>query len=292
MNKILTSTIDKSKNIIIPHSAGGFFEARYVQRTDDYFIVYLSSHSGCNLSCRMCHLTQTGQTVMNEADNNEYMSQAKDVFDLFEPDGRIRKVHFNFMARGEALDNNTMLYKSSELFKNLDTFSQRFDLESKFKVSSIIPAHFSESNASLSNIFEDSRSQLYYSLYSVDPKFRKRWLPKAMNPFAALDLIKDMQEENEKEIVVHWSLIDGQNTSDESVIDTLKAVVDRGIKAKFNLVRYNSYGPFTGVEPSEVRINEILALVNDLMPNESNKIVPRVGKDVYASCGTFYAGED
>ena len=289
MTRILVSEIDKSKNIIIPHSAGGYFESRYVQRKDENFIVYLSSHNGCNYSCRMCHLTQTGQADMIPAEMNMYLKQAKEVLELYEPDNKIKTVHFNFMARGEPLANHIVLNKSQELFARLGELDKACDIHSKFKVSSIIPKDF---KGALPLIFEDPRSELYYSLYSVSEKFRKKWLPKAMNPYQALDLIKDMQEKNGRQITLHWSLIDGENTFDEDISRTMEAVLERDIDFKFNLVRYNSHSSKTGVEPSEERVREIFETILMHSFNEKSKIVSRVGRDVHASCGTFYAGED
>ena len=40
MNKILVSTEDRSINIVSPYE-GGKVESRFVQRDDDYFIIYL-----------------------------------------------------------------------------------------------------------------------------------------------------------------------------------------------------------------------------------------------------------
>lgn len=42
------SQIDQSLNIIYPASKIGQYEARFVRRENDYFIIYVSAQSGCD----------------------------------------------------------------------------------------------------------------------------------------------------------------------------------------------------------------------------------------------------
>ena len=182
-NKILLSKIDKSINVIAPYLNSNI-ESRFVQRDDDYFIVYLSSQNGCNQSCRFCHLTQLGKTDMQDASFNEYIQQSLRVFDNIDykniTDSNL--IHYNFMSMGDPLLNETINNRSSDLFDNLSIitlFKTDRELRHKFNISTIIPKTF---NGDLSNIFRHPDSRLYYSLYSVDSKFRKKWLPNAMDP--------------------------------------------------------------------------------------------------------------
>src|ERR1039458_6257755 len=108
----LISAEDASVNWIFKGDFPGAFEARYVRRYDDRFIVYLSSQSGCKQACRFCHLTQSGQTEHVNADVENYSQQAATVLDYYDTlNEPAEKVHFNFMARCELFANE--LFKDS-----------------------------------------------------------------------------------------------------------------------------------------------------------------------------------
>lgn len=59
--QMLKSQLDSSVNFVETQLVG-FLESRYVRREPRYFVAYLSSQTGCNRGCGMCHLTVTGQT--------------------------------------------------------------------------------------------------------------------------------------------------------------------------------------------------------------------------------------
>lgn len=285
--KILKSNEDASVNFIKETSDNGFFEARFVQREPHYFIVYLSSHTGCNKSCRFCHLTATKQTMMTAATLEDYLEQADQVLDYYASRNKERTeqiVNFNFMARGEPLANPVVLYNSKELFDKLGAKAESLGLKAQFMISSIIPEDF---NVDLADIFSDERANLYYSLYSTQEKFRKRWLPKAKDCQTALDMIADFQIKTGREIALHWAFIAEQNDSIEELNKTMEDVKSRGIKAKFNLVRYNPHSDRYGYEPEDQHIIQLFNIVQSYLPNPKSRIVPRVGHDVKASCGMF-----
>lgn len=285
--QVLKSHEDASVNFIKPSEDGGFWEARFVQREPHYFIVYLSSHTGCNKSCRFCHLTATKQTMMTPATLDIYLEQAEQVLNYYRSLNREQTetiVNFNFMARGEPLANPVVLYQSKELFDKLSEKAIALNLKPQFMVSSIIPDDFP---VQLEDIFSDERATLYYSLYSTQDKFRKRWLPKSMDCYKSLDMIADFQKKTNRPIVLHWAFIKDQNDNTLELDETMKEVQSRGIQAKFNLVRYNPHSDRYGVEPDESKIIQLFDNVKSYLPNSQSRIVPRVGHDVKASCGMF-----
>ena len=285
----LSSSQDASVNHVVPAGDGGFFEARYVQRVPERWICYLSSHSGCAKACRFCHLTATRQTMMRGAALEDYLAQARRVFATY--DMRIgegmaapSKVHFNFMARGEPLCNAALLEDPDRLFGSLAELAGARGLQHAHKVSSIIPADF---GADLATVLADPASEIYYSLYSVDQAFRRRWLPKAMSAPAALDLLCRYQEATGREVNLHWAFIAGENDGDADVDRILEEVAVRGLRAKFNLVRYNAYGARQGRETDEQRLQALFNRIASGLGSTGSRIVPRVGFDVRASCGMF-----
>ncbi|KXV06747.1 radical SAM family protein [Acetobacter malorum] len=289
----MTSSVDQSINHVIPQADGGYYEARFVRRVNDYFICYLSSHTGCSKACRFCHLTTTGQTMMRPSSYDDYMEQARLVFDdyrqaLSRPGAvRAARVHFNFMARGEPLENPclTAPKEFSRLHASLVELSNEFGLEAKFKISSIMPEGY---KGEVDDFTALQGVQLYYSLYSLDPSFRKRWLPRAMPPERALDMIAESQKLTGSILVLHQAFIKNENDSFNDVDAIVDAVNKRGIRARFNLVRYNPAAPKYGCEPEEEKLEALFErMSNRLTGGGRGKIVPRVGPDVYASCGMF-----
>lgn len=289
------SDADASVNHTLAHADGGIWETRWVQRSKDYGIVYVSSHTGCAFSCRFCHLTATKQTMMTPADENIYLAQLRQSLGTYrqrreEGLPAIDKLHINFMARGEPLDNPTVLHKGSELFAEMEhtVHTVQPHLDTHFLLSSILPNTLT---IPLADVLTHPQAHLYYSLYSLNPQFRKRWVPKALPATVGLDLCQEYQKATGKRVVLHWAFIEGQNDSEQDIDEMLEAVAQRQLRAKFNLVRYNPHDQRHGVETEEAKLQHLFAKIQRRLGDPESRIVPRVGFDVKASCGMFVVGE-
>lgn len=282
---IHTSKEDASVNFEYAAPNVGRFEGRYVRRTDDYFIGYLSSQSGCDQACRMCHLTSTGQNQLENATLGDFMKQAERIIEHYDLQKPAPLIHWNFMARGEPLNNTLIRENSALLLNSLRELSESRNLQSKFLISTIMPE--SLENLSLSAIFPEVHPEIYYSIYSMNPSFRKRWLARALSAERGLDMLKEWQEYSGKTPKIHFAFIEGENDAEEDVVAIAEAINARNLKANFNIVRYNPYSDKYGKEPSEAVIERNAEILRSLILPEQWRIVPKVGFDVKASCGMF-----
>ena len=273
--EVLNSNQDNAVNFI--RRENGILESRYVER-DDYFVCYLSSHTGCNMACRFCHLTATGQTHMRDASLEELLDQASPI--LKHNMGKIKKMHYNFMARGEPLASETITENWKSVHSQLEGMAVAFAgvEDVKFKISTIMPETF---HGNLEDRF-GPEVELYYSLYSLRPEFRRRWLPKAMEPYTALRKLRNWQRRTGGKVVIHHPFIEDENDNYFEVLETVNAVLDSGLDTRFNCVRYNP--PNSKSKESDF-YEDCFDLWRDFFPN--SKIIARVGYDVKASCGMF-----
>ena len=284
VKRILKATEDVSMNWMNENGQ----EARYVRRAQDKVSVYISSQSGCKKACRFCHLTQTGQTDDRNATSYEMREQALKVMGHYRKripeDGHAKRVNWNFMARGEPLSNIRLTSAIDLVFPSLHDVAAMSGLESRVNISTILPFEVYDSGV-LSHMSKYDRHSIYYSLYNVDPQWRKRWIPKAMQVDHALDRLKKWQEKSGNQLVIHHPFIAGENDSVENVEQMLELIENKQIKARFNLVRYNPYSPAQGEESSEEIIQRNFDMIARAMPG--SKIIPRVGFSAKASCGLF-----
>jgi adenine C2-methylase RlmN of 23S rRNA A2503 and tRNA A37 len=269
----------------------GRIEARYVRRCQDYVVVYLSSQTGCNQGCRMCHLTATGQTRLRDVTHEEFLEQADTVLDHYRRAAPpARAVHFNFMARGEPLANPSLLAHADELLGDLAQRAVALELRPRYLVSTIFPRELGD--RLVEDIFVCYQPEIYYSLYSVSEPFRRRWLPKALPAGEALDRLASWQRSTYKICKIHYAFIAGENDAEADVHAICDALESRRLMVHVNIVRYNPPDSRRhGVEPPEEVIQRNARIYQSRLPYARVRVIPRVGYDVHASCGMFFAPE-
>jgi 23S rRNA (adenine2503-C2)-methyltransferase len=286
------SEIDDSVNFYREYGTHtkGIIECRYVRRTEDYFIVYLSSDIGCNKACRFCHLTQTNQTSSNYLSWDNVHKQIEKVFEHYKTQKPAKKVHFNFMARGEPLSNDKFEQSWEFINSSMESFARREDLDYQVNISTIMPLDYRENLMKQFN----GKVTIYYSLYSMNHDFRRKWLPKAMPVGRALDILKDIQSYNNIGVKLHWAFIEGENDSVEDFEKIYSNLPWYGVSIEgINIIKYNPFSERQGKGISNNKLVELISAYEHYSKDNEHynlspiKLIPRVGFDVNASCGMF-----
>jgi len=233
----------------------------------------------------MCHLTATGQTALRDVTLPELLAQADEVLAHYRTQRPAQVVHFNFMARGEPLMSSVVREQSGELFDGLWHRASDHGLRARFLVSTILPAAHGE--VPLEAVFDRYHPELYYSLYSMDPQFRRRWLPKAQPVDVALDRLAAWQRATYKLVKIHYAFIAGENDREADVHAVCDAIEARNLAVHVNIVRYNPPGPRQGREPEASILERNANIFRRRLVNARVKLIARVGFDVQASCGMF-----
>ena len=113
-------------------------------------------------------------------------------------------------------------------------------------------------------------------------------MPAAMPVEDAMGQLKEYQSLTKKTVKIHGCFIKDENDSVEDMVAMISMLKETGLDVEYNIVRYNPYSEEQGVEADQLAMCQFIKLWNDYMPGKKIQIIPRVGPDVYASCGTFY----
>lgn len=257
-------------------------EFRLVRRSD-HDTLYLSSHTGCALACKQCHLTSTGQTRMVSLSGGEMRERA----DRLHRVSQSKHINFSFMARGDALASP---HVNGVLVASLLNMRAR-EQTARVTISTIFPKAFVGDDIAsfLFDRFGAFQPQLYWSLYSLNADFLAPWMPEAQDPEIVAKGLVAWQQSTFTDVVIHRPLIAGEN-DDRSTGEELADFLDlHQLRYRMNLVRYNPPDE-TSREASDAAYARELSLFSRATDGRV-KLQPRVGFDVAASCGMFMTGE-
>jgi 23S rRNA (adenine2503-C2)-methyltransferase len=112
-------------------------------------------------------------------------------------------------------------------------------------------------------------------------------LPASIPVEQALEKLVNWQNHSSKIPKIHYAFIAGQNDSQEDVHSICELINEYKLRVNINIVRYNPPSEEQGIE-SPI---EVIERNQDIFKNKLSmaqvKDIPKVGFDVYASCGMF-----
>ncbi len=236
------------------------------------YTVCLSSQVGCKVGCAFC-LTAKGGFVRNLT-SGEIVAQLLLIKRENDIDAN-RRVNIVYMGMGEPLDNLDNVVKAVKIFADPDGMA-------------ISPSRQTISTSGLSNKIEklgklDLGVNLAISLHAVDDELRQKLMPinKAYNIASIMEAVRNFPINQRKRVMFEYLVIKDVN-DDISAAKKLLQLLS-GIKAKVNLIYFNSYDNSEFQRPTEksmIEFQEYLTKRGQLCTIRESK-----GLDISAACG-------
>ena len=190
----------------------------------------------------MCHLTATGQTRLRDVTHRGIYRTGRDGAGPLPPRGPPARdgpfqLHGARRTAGQPVPAGGRRRPAGRPVAP----AVALDLRPRYLVSTIYPSDLGD--RPLEDIFVTHHPEIYYSIYSMSERFRRRWLPKALPAEEALDRLASWQRSSHKIVKLHHAYIAGENDTEGDVHAICDALEQRRLMVHVNIVRYNPHDP-------------------------------------------------
>ncbi|MCK5019761.1 MAG: radical SAM protein [Candidatus Peribacteraceae bacterium] len=290
--KVLEKIESEVDNVVkyVFDSNGSPFEVSYInknQRTDDEaksaskHIICVSTHSGCIMGCKFCHLTGNS-TGMAQITPSTIVDAVEVIYDEQIKDKEIKEILVSFMGSGEPLMSSLVVtHTMSILNKHFKEKNMRFAL------ATMLP-NTRDGRMALFDIAEVVKNHEYnlkvhLSLHFTDDELREHWMPNATNIETAISALEYYANLTGNEVEIHYALIDEVNDSDDNCKKLAKLLKGRNIPIKFLKFNPSNESEFNPSDKSRFIVFRDYLSLHGI---QSEYYEPN-GADVGASCGQF-----
>ena len=265
---------DGATKLLLKDAKGMLFEA-VILRYDGRTSLCVSSQVGCKLACSFCQTGKLG--FFRHLKTEEIMAQFILANKLLEPEDR-RITHVVFMGMGEPLDNFENVVGAVGLMTSPEAYglsARRVTVSTSGMVPKITELA-DRVRASLAISLHASRDELRTELMPINRKYPLSELKAALTGW---------QKKTGQKITIEYILIKDKNSGKREAKELVKFL--HGLKAKVNLIPFNSHPGLPYDRPAEADIEAFQAYLSERgypAPVRYSK-----GLDVSAACGQLAA---
>ncbi|MFK7871765.1 MAG: 23S rRNA (adenine(2503)-C(2))-methyltransferase RlmN [Oligoflexales bacterium] len=242
---------------------------RYKDRTS----LCVSSQVGCKLACSFCQTGKLG--FFRHLPTEEILGQFYQADAIVREEGR-KITHVVYMGMGEPLDNFAAVSASvHHLTERIGLSARRVTVST----SGIVPK--------IGDLAEQNRCSLAVSLHATNDELRSSLMPiNKKYPLSALkQSLMDYQKKTGEKITIEYILIKDTNCGKQHANELVHFL--HGLKAKINLIPFNSHPGLPYQRPDDESIREFQASLSKRgypAPVRYSK-----GLEVSAACGQLAA---
>ena len=269
LNRVASSK-DGSEKYLFEIGDGNLIESVLIPEKDHYTLC-ISCQVGCSQGCRFCLTAQSG--LIRNLTPAEIISQVRDISHLTA--GSRNLTNIVFMGMGEPLANYRNVIHALKVITDSDVglklSSRRITLSTAGLVSR------------MADLGKDTQINLAVSLNATDNDTRSRLMPiNRKYPIEKLmEACTSYPLKNRKKITIEYILMKGINDTPEEAQRLARLL--RPIKAKINLIPYNTYKGSHFECPDEPVISRFQDI---LIAGHYTVMIRRSkGQDISAACG-------
>lgn len=244
----------------------------------DHFTLCISTQAGCRQNCSFCMTAKTG--FKRNLTSAEIISQIRDIqLSLIKEQNPMRLSNIVFMGMGEPLDNYDNVLRAIQIITDQDFGLKISRRRVTVSTAGLVPE--------IEQLGKDTSVSLAVSLNAPDNDLRNRLMPiNRRYPLEELlSVCKNFPMTKREKITFEYILIKDVNDSFEHAKKL--ASVLRKIKAKINLIPFNSHPGSEFTRPSKEHIEKFGKILLD----KDYTVIVRwsKGDDIDAACGQLSA---
>lgn len=265
---------DSSRKYLFKLEDGKYTESVLIPEKS-HTTICISSQVGCALGCRFCLSAKDG--FERNLTLSEIVGQVRDIQN--DLNGPKPLTNIVFMGIGEPLANYENVINAINIFTDSD-FGFKFSTRRiTLSTAGLIPK--------FSDLGQDTNINLAISLNAANNKIRNMLMPvNCKYPIEKLiDACTKYPLPARRKITFEYILINEINDSSEDAIRLAKLL--RPVKAKINVIPYNSYQGSCFKRPNESVIQNFLKILHD--KDYTAIIRYSKGQDISAACGQLRA---
>ena len=277
-NKV-KSTVDKTVKYVFKLEDNLIIESTYIDNNTGKDIICIASQTMCAMGCTFCHLTDyLSKLKLRNLKHQEIVDSVNYICKDMNIGTGERPLLISYMGSGEPLLNLANVQES------MLTFMSEYS-NIRFGLSTMLPK---EKWGTLFNMAQAVKKfkiplKIHVSLHYTKDEQRNRMMPNATDIKATISALEFYKEITGNEVEVHYTLIKGENDTDEDGFNLVKLLDRRGIPIKF--LRFNDKSTSPNKRTEMERIS-IFRKGLELRGVKTEYYEPP-GKDVGASCGQF-----
>ena len=273
LNQVASSK-DGSQKYLFELSDGNLIESVLIPEKD-HDTLCISSQVGCSQGCRFC-LTARGGLIRNLTPA-EIISQIRDISYLTADVRNLTNIVF--MGMGEPLANYRNVIQALNIITDSDVGMKFSSRRITLSTAGLVPQ--------MTDLGNDTQINLAVSLNAAENDTRSRLMPiNRKYPIEKLmEACTGYPLKNRKKITFEYILIKGINDTPEDARRLARLL--RPIKAKINLIPYNTYED----SPFECPDEQTISQFQDILIADHYTVMIRrsKGRDISAACGQLRA---